>query len=72
MANIKKKLILLKEIENLRWLLGWPEKKYLYAEYSIDSMENYISLLNHFLDIKKETGKSLDLSEIDFMSFNCD
>lgn len=69
MANIKKKLILLKEIENLRYQLGWPEKKYLYTEYSIDSMENYISLLNHFLDIKKETGKSLDLSEVDYMSF---
>ncbi len=69
MANIKKKLILLKEIENLRYQLGWSEKKYLYAEYSIDSMENYISLLNHFLDIKKETGKSLDLSEVDYMSF---
>jgi len=72
MANIKKKLILLKEIENLRYQLGWPEKKYFYDEYSIDSMENYISLLNHFLDIKKETGKSLNLSEVDYMSFNED
>lgn len=70
MANIKKKLILLKEIEYLRWLLGWPEKKYFYAEYSMSSMENYISLLNSFIDIKNDTGKSLDLSEVDFMSFN--
>lgn len=72
MANIKKKLILLKEIENLRYQLGWSEKKYFYDEYSIDSMENYISLLNHFLDIKKETGKSLNLSEVDYMSFKED
>ncbi len=72
MANIKKKLILLKEIENLRYQLGWPEKKYFYDEYSIDSMKNYISLLNHFLDIKKDTGKSLNLSEVNFMSFDYD
>jgi hypothetical protein len=69
MANIKKKLILLKEIEQLRKELGWSEKKYLYSEYFIWDMENYISLLNHFLDIKRDTGKSIDLSEVDFMTY---
>jgi hypothetical protein len=72
MANIKKKkkLILLKKIEKLRKELGWSEKKYLYNEYSVGAMENYISLLNHFLDIKRETGKTLDLGEVDYMSFD--
>ena len=67
MANIKKKLSLLKEIERLRKELGWPEQKYLYHEYSIWAMENYISLLNHFLEIYRDTGKSLDLAHVNFM-----
>ena len=70
MANIKKKLNLLKEIEKLRKELGWSEKKYFYNEYSIWSMESYISLLNHFLEIKRDTGKTLNLGEVDFMSDN--
>lgn len=35
-------------------------------------MENYISLLNHFLEIYKDTGKSLDLGDVDFMKNNED
>lgn len=72
MGNIKKKLALLKNIEQLRKELGWKEKKYLYHEYSIWAMENYISLLNHFLEIYKDTGKSLDLGDVDFMKNNED